>query len=223
MVDQQKGCRASNRHPSNSESSHNGNTSRVLSHGIDSLFLSMNVKWVDRFFFEMLEEKQREAKSDDKPISIDLYDYRKVDAWTGLLQPFGRRGYQWVIVGKEYQLSIGNWMDPTSRPSVLGEIRSEALWHIGPKEALNRVVSLIDGAGGVIEWIKPSRVDLCADTHLGEGIWNLSILQYQVTFARKYSLHMVQPYTLRGISIGRGKMMAKMCDRRFNSHPIPTV
>ncbi len=213
MANPQKGCQTSNRHPSNSELSLIPTESVVLSHGIDSLFISMNVKWIDREFFEKLEEKQKEAKSDDKPIPIDLYDYRKVDAWTGLVQPFGRRGYQWVIVGKEYQLSIGNWLEPTKKPSVLIEIRSEALWHIGPKEALNRVISFIDGAGGIVEWVKPSRVDLCADTHLCDGIWNLSLLAYQVTYAKKYDLHMVQPNQLQGITIGRGKMMARMYDK----------
>lgn len=209
---EQAGCRVSNRHPVNSETA-SDTTSKVLAYGIDSLYLSMDVQWIDREFFELLEEKQKEAKSDDEPKPIDFYDFQKVDAYTGMLQPYGRRGYQWIIEGKEYLISIGNWLEPKARPSILVEIRSEALWHMGPKQAVDRIVSFIDGAGGRIQWIKPSRVDLCADTHLCEGIWNLSILDYQVTYAKKYDLHMVQPRIFQGITIGRGKMLARLYDK----------
>ncbi|MCP3928637.1 MAG: hypothetical protein GY705_06000 [Bacteroidetes bacterium] len=103
-----KRWRASISHPAKSNLDNTATTSMVLTHGIDSLYLSMNVQWIGRSFFDRLEERQWEAKLDDKPMPIDLYDSRKVDAWTGLVQPFGRRGYQWIMVGKEYQMSIGN-------------------------------------------------------------------------------------------------------------------
>ncbi len=210
--DEEKGWRTSLSHPSKVDFEQLSDGTRLLANGVDTLVIGIDVIWKDGRFFKYLTEKKEQARAEDKDIEIELTDHRSVDAFRGVIKPFGMRGYEWVIVGKEYSFHIGNWNELKSMPSIKVEIRSEALWHIGPHEAVNRVISFIDGAGGKIHRTKASRVDLCVDLLFPSDIWTPDLARYRSTYARKSAIYLSNT-DLEGITVGRGEIQARLYDK----------
>ncbi|MDD5474894.1 MAG: hypothetical protein PHU03_00090 [Syntrophales bacterium] len=92
------------------------------------------------------------------------------------------------------------------------EIRSEALWRLGPQEAKEIAYKVIRASQGNIVDVKPSRVDLCLDFMVPEKYWTQSLLDYAVTRATDFTPY----YThrkLNGIRIGKGNISARLYDK----------
>ena len=60
----------------------------------------------------------------------------------------------------------------------MAEIRSETLWHLGAKSAVEMIILLLLSQGGTKITLKPSRADLCVDVLLVEKFWNMELLKY---------------------------------------------
>ena len=181
---------------------------QILASGIDSLDLSIDVKWSNGLFFEYLAQQKFEAQEEnqDKVIKFPGSDQ------LALIKPYGRKGHEWIIENENYSLTIGNWLDPKSRPSIMMSIRSLALWHVGPQELIAQICSHITNVGGELLSIKPSRIDLCIDIVLPESIWNVELIPLRVTRAAYAAPHFFNS-SLTGISIGKGKFAARLYNK----------
>jgi hypothetical protein len=186
---------------------------RVLANGYDTIVLSFDVIWSNTALFDHLDELKEKAKGTGQAIPgvIELQsnpDWR----WCYNVQLNGSKGYEWLLLGREYAMKIGRWVAPKSRPSVMVEIRSETLWHLSPRVAIARVVQLIQSAGGKVERAKISRMDLCCDVLLRAPRWSLKLLDHLVTRAASVDPHLVQG-RFSGVSIGRGAVLARLYDK----------
>ncbi|MBI9086288.1 MAG: hypothetical protein JEZ11_21995 [Desulfobacterales bacterium] len=184
----------------------------ILCSNLDKLDLSIDVTWLDNSFFKRLTYWKNYAKNNRQDFSVSLLPYPAGQEMKCLVKPFGKEGYEWFLVGSEYTLRIGNWMEPGAKPSVFAEISSETLWRLGPKMALKRLLSILRGQGASIVSIKPSRVDLCVDMLMDEGIWKMDLIQYRVTRSAYCSPHFHKA-KMTGMSIGKGKVSAKLYDK----------
>jgi hypothetical protein len=126
--------------------------------------------------------------------------------------PFGVAGYEWLLLSGEFAFRIGKWIEPGSRPSVMAEIRSEALWTHGAAACVERVRSILTAMGAIIECVKVSRVDLCVDLLLHESNWSLDLLNHLASRAghRKPYLDFQR---LTGIQIGKGIVVCRLYDK----------
>lgn len=185
---------------------------RPLASGIDTLYLSIDVKWPSPGFFSYLSALKIKAEQATAPVPGQLAD------WPFLIQPFGRRGYEWLLDGREFTWRVGNWLKPQTRPSVIVEIRSETLWHLGARQAVERVLSLLniasrsDLANPTIEAIKVSRADLCLDLLLNGAEWSLELLPSIVCRAQNFR-PFLKGETLTGVGIGSGNLSARLYDK----------
>lgn len=185
---------------------------KVLASGIDTLVLAIEANWRTENLFNYLAQKKENAKKVNNSVPGILSPENDSDDWPFMIPPHGRRGYEWLLVGKEFELRILNSMEAKSRPSVMAEIRSETLWSHGPKESVLRIVNLLDGVGADILNVKPSRVDLCADIMLPSDIWKPEIADYRVTRATGVNLFF-NFSALQGIRIGQGHISARLYDK----------
>jgi hypothetical protein len=186
---------------------------KILTSGIDRLILSSDVKWSDESLFEYLHELKVKAKANNKeaPGSLGIDENSK---WHFNMNPSGAKGWEWILKGHDFTLTIGDWLTPISRPSIMIDIGSETLWCMGPKDAVELILSLIAHIGGEIINVKPSRVDLCLDVLMPDDLWSEKLKDYRVTRARKF-----HPYydneILTGMMIGKGNVSARLYDKIF--------
>jgi hypothetical protein len=152
------------------------------------------------------------AKSNDEIVAIQLGKNNLDEPLLFTLQPFGTKGYEWILNGKDFSLRIGNWLEPKSRPSIIAEIRSEALWALGPKTSVEILIFLLNDSKASIKTIKVSRIDLCIDLLLPEKTWGFNLVKYIGTRATYRAVHFHNS-TLTGISIGKGKIAARLYDK----------
>jgi hypothetical protein len=147
---------------------------RVLASRIDSLYLAIDVTWAEETAFQLLAMLKADAQAKDEPVPLDLADGKS--EWTALrVEPFGAKGYEWLLSGHEMAVRVGNWMEPGTRPSVMVEIRSETLWHFGVRRAVERVGEMLTKLGAENVTMKPSRVDCCVDVLLPAATWTPSL------------------------------------------------
>jgi len=186
-------------------------SARILAHGVDSLVITADVLWKDLATFKVLEELKQSAisKDEDVPGKANLGGG---DVFLFLLRPFGAGGYAWLLNSRDITFKIGNWKEPISRPSVIAEIRSEALWAQGVGVMVSQVVRIIKAWGGEVQSVRVSRVDVCVDVLMREDDWTLGLLDQFVT--RANDLH---PYlrrkVLTGIQVGKGAILARLYDK----------
>ena len=184
-----------------------------LASNIDALVLSIDVLWEDSYFFTLLQEAKRQAQINkaECPVDFDVKD--PLDrSYIFNVKGYGGKGYEWLIENHEYSLSIGNWIKPISRPSILITIRSETLWLRDPLEAIHFILKFIELQGGTIRNIKITRLDLCLDTLFPTGLWESDICAYKMTRASstgRFDTH----NRLSGISIGKGNICARLYDK----------
>ena len=182
---------------------------KPLLSGIDSLSLTIQVEWQNPDFFTLLDK----AKAVAKEYETDCPLFTDTDQDVSfMVRPHGASGYTWLIHGKEYALSIGNWLAPKSRPSIKLEIRSETLWRYTPNEAFQRMVTFLENHGAKIVAVKPSRVDLCMDILLPVDLWNPGLIHMAVTRSIDRTIHF-QRFALTGIKFGKGDMVARLYDK----------
>ena len=129
-----------------------------------------------------------------------------------MVRSHGSSGYTWLIHGKEYALSIGNWLAPKSRPSIKLEIRSETLWRYTPNDAFQRMMTFLENQGAKVVAVKPSRIDLCMDILLPVDLWNLGLIDTAVTRSVTRSVFF-ERQALTGFQFGKGDMAARLYDK----------
>lgn len=183
-----------------------------LASGIDSLVVALDVKWMTSDFFRFLKNRKDEAIAAEAPAVGFLRIVNFDDGWPFTIRPFGVKGYEWLVNSNEFDLKIGNWMNPISRPSVIAEIRSETLWHLGPEQAFGKVLSLLKTMGGKVISTKLSRVDLCVDFLCCEQFWQLGLLDNIVTRAQDIRNYLKYG-KFTGVGIGSGKLSARLYDK----------
>jgi hypothetical protein len=190
---------------------------KILISGIDTLYLAIDIKWLNTNFFRELAEKKAAARDEnrDRPFSLILFAEKK-EEWKTAIMPHGTKGYEWLLIGKDFNFRIGNWQEPASRPSMIVEFHAEALWRLGYEKAIETVRLLITGQSGKIISIKPSRIDLCVDMLMPEKDFDSSIKENAVTRAEYSSDHYNHKYKiLEGIHIGKGVVSARIYDKGF--------
>ncbi len=190
---------------------HNTKGTKILVSGIDSLYLAMNVSWLNAGLFEYLGYLKKFAIEEEKDIPV-LFNNKGSDEYGFLVKPHGTNGYEWLLIGKEYSLKIGNWLEPIQRPSIMAEIRSELLWRMGFRNAVNHLIELIESQNASVNDIKPSRVDICVDVLLSEDIWSIDLIEYRTTRAGYAAPHFFNR-KLTGISVGKGAVSARLYDK----------
>ena len=116
----------------------------VLASGVDSLNLSLGVKWNDRFFHELLDMNKKAAQNTGHsyPMKIQIPEFNDELLFTTL--PNGGNGYKWIISGTQYAVKFGKALMPNSRPNVFIEIRSETLWQFGIQDAIKRILLALE-------------------------------------------------------------------------------
>ena len=185
---------------------------RGLAYGVDTLVVAIDVTWISSNLFRYLEKLKIEAKGGVGESPGILMTEDKSDEWHFNVKAHGVKGYEWLLDSREFTLRIGNWKSPQSRPSVMAEIGSESLHVLGPGDAVNRIIGLLEDAGGSIVGVKASRVDLYIDILLPECVWSLGLMKYAVTRASDVSPHF-RHGQLTGISIGKGVVSARIYDK----------
>jgi hypothetical protein len=188
----------------------------ILASNFDKLDLAIYAQWFDDTFLKQLEEMKAKAIANRRALPIELKPLKINEVWKGSVQPHGANGYAFLILGNEYNLKFGNWVEPIDRPSVYVEIRSETLWRLGPQTAIDHIVDILkgQGTGALIEKIVPSRVDLCVDALFPLTIWGRSLLDYKVTFRpTKTALYLDKGGEIEGLAIGRGKISCRLYNK----------
>lgn len=117
-----------------------------------------------------------------------------------------------MVYNKEFTFFIGSWRRPQSKPSVLVEIRSETLWHLGAESAIETIIQIILSLGGSRVTLKPSRVDLCVDVLFPEKDWTMQLIELATTRSTNSAPYLMNK-RLKGISIGSGKIAARIYDK----------
>jgi hypothetical protein len=83
---------------------------------------------------------------------------------------------------------------------------------MGPNDAVNHVLIMIEDQEALVSAVKTSRVDLCVDILLPEDIWNDGLRSYIVTRAGYIGPHFFNE-KLTGLTIGRGSLTARLYDK----------
>lgn len=186
--------------------------SPVLASGVDSLVLAIDVTWEDASFFDYLQCQKAIAQQEEKEAAVFLGDRESGEGLLLAIKPYGGKGYEWILQGHDYTLIIGNWLEPKTRPSIMVQIHSVALWSSGPEAAVDSLLRLLSLSGAKIKTVKPSRVDLCVDYLMNQRLWSMNLLKYQVTKASGAAIYF-RHRVLTGIGIGSGKIAARLYDK----------
>lgn len=188
-------------------------TKQLLS-GIDTLVYSMDILWSNNSFFEYLSELKNTAKEKKTEFHGVLKGKTKDDDWPFLIKPFGSEGYEWIIYGHEYNIKIGNWQKPTTKPGVIIYIRSETLWSNGVIESIERINDLIKNNGGKILKMNTSRVDLCVDLLIDSDVIDLYLRNHITKKARKWYLLLGASNDVQTIQVGiKSKLQCTIYDK----------
>jgi len=192
--------------------SHPSNVKNILASGVDSLVISTDIVWKNTSLFTVLDEAKRKAQQYSVDYQGQIKHFNLDEVWPFTIKPNGTMGFSWIISGADFTYKIANSIEPNSRPNVMIEIRSEALWRLSPENVLKIAMRLIEANGGHILEAKPSRVDLCVDFLMSEKKWSYKLMDYAVTRATDFS-----PYyrnnRLTGIRIGKGVISARLYDK----------
>jgi len=189
-----------------------GEPGSVLAAGIDTLILSIDVRWHDDTTLHKLRELKAEAEVNDAPVPGVLNLADGSGAWLFTIKPYGAKGYAYLLESGEMAWRMGKWRQPQSRPSLIVTIRSETLWMHGPIASVDRVRALIAAGGGKIVHVKVTRPDLCVDVLLRASDWDRELREHLVTRAEH-----IAPYFAgkrrTGIQIGKGNVVARLYDK----------
>jgi hypothetical protein len=184
----------------------------ILASGIDSLDLAIDLRWHTADAFKLFAAKKLGAKAsaNDEPTLVAV-DGGKV-LLNLVMRPHGVNGYEWMLVGKEFTLCIGKWMEPQQRPSSMVSFRSEALWTYGPTDMVVLVEKMLANMGATVLHNKVSRIDLCTDILVPEAEWHDRLSNHFVSRAKRTAAHS-SGRNLSGHQIGRGAISARIYDK----------
>jgi hypothetical protein len=192
----------------------------ALASGVDRLVLAVDFNWKDRAFFQGLEELKAEAAANECSMPGAINETDGQPPWAYQVEAFGNKGYQWLLKSPEYDLKVGNWLSPRSRPSVMIDIHSEALWIQGAVEAIDRILTLLKSVGAYHSAIKLSRVDVCLDLLVQAPLWNVLLREHVVSRARKISIN-EDRRQFTGLEIGKkGALIARLYDKGLEIRTI---
>jgi hypothetical protein len=184
----------------------------ILASGIDSLVISTNTVWKDTSFFTILDELKVKAQQNSVDYQGQFKHFNPDEVWPFTIKPNGTAGFSWILNGCDFTYKIAKSVEPGSRPNVMIEIRSEALWRLGPEEVTKIALSIIKANGGNIIKAWPSRVDLCVDFLMSEKKWSYELMDYAVTRAIDIDPHYKRK-KFTGISIGKGDISARLYNK----------
>ena len=188
------------------------NVKNILASGIDSLVISTNTAWKDTSIFIVLDELKKKAQQNSVDYQGQFKHFNPGEVWPFTIKPNGTKGFSWIISGADFTYKIANSVEPGSRPNVMIEIRSEALWRLGTEEVIKIALSIIEANGGHVIEVKPSRVDLCVDFIMSKKRWSEELKDYAVTRAIDIDPHYKRK-KFTGISIGKGVISARLYDK----------
>jgi hypothetical protein len=188
------------------------NVKNILVSGIDSLVISTNTAWKDTSIFIVLDELKKKAQQNSIDYQGQFKHFNPNEVWPFTIKPNGTSGFSWILSGCDFTYKIANSAEPGSRPNVMIEIRSEALWRLGPEEVIKIALSIIEANGGHIIETKISRVDLCVDFLMSKKKWSYELMDYAVTRAIDTDPHYKRK-KFTGISIGKGVISARLYDK----------
>jgi len=188
-----------------------GERVRVLSSGFDKVNLTLDLTWESDGFFGVLAAEKIEAQAQDQPRSLVVFGDDGCE-WVFNVQPYGVRGYEWLLRSGDVVLLIGNWLRPQSRPSMIVEISSEMLWRVGAGRAVGMVLALVETLGATVETVRASRLDVCADVLLPEHLWTPKLFEHAVTRGRYKALY-CDGDLLSGWQVGRGAIVGRLYDK----------
>jgi hypothetical protein len=188
-----------------------GERVRVLSSGFDKVNLTLDLTWESDGFFGLLAAEKTEAQVHDQARSLPIFGGDGCE-WIFNVQPYGVRGYEWLLRSGDVVLLIGNWLRPQSRPSMIVEISSEMLWRVGAERAVDMVLALVKSLGAYIETVRASRLDACADVLLPQHLWTKELFKHAVARARHNALY-DDGELLSGWQIGRGAIVGRLYDK----------
>ena len=138
-----------------------------LAVGIDGLDVSACVTWRDKYeaLMEDLETGKLKAQGRNEQIL-----WRETRWGPALIWPSGKRGYRYHVQLRELHLFLSVAQTATRTPNVYASMNSEALWRDGKTDLVAMLLSVLSDLGGVVENVKPSRCDLCADFLIPGGM-----------------------------------------------------
>lgn len=154
--------------------------------GIDSLDLGVYVVWGSdwkRRLHSLDKKKQRARK--EGGLLIGLPSGRSC-----IFRPGGKgENYRFHLQFEAYNLFIGKAARPGSSPNVYMSIAAKTLWLNGIETALSWITEDLKAiGGGSVQFIKVSRVDLCADFWVSGGLSYEFLLSHKVTRNNKGKL-----------------------------------
>jgi hypothetical protein len=154
--------------------------------GIDSLDLGVYVTWGSdwkRRLHSLDTKKQRARK--EGGLLIGLPSGRSC-----IFMPGGKgENYRYHLQFEAYNLFIGKAAWPGSSPNVYLSMAAKTLWLNGIDTALSWITEDLKAiGGGLIQFIKVSRVDLCADFWVLGGLSYEFLLSHKVTRNNKGKL-----------------------------------
>jgi len=172
----------------------------------------MDIAWRDSLLFYALDEVKEKAKRKDVDYQGILKHFRPEEVWPFTIKPHGTKGFSWILTGSDFTYKIAGSLEPGSRPNAMIEFRSEALWRLGPEEAVRIALTLIKANGGHIVEAKLSRADLCIDFLMPEKKWSEELRKFVVTRAAHRAFYYNHD-KLTGISIGTGNISSRLYDK----------
>lgn len=186
---------------------------RVLASGFDTIVLAIDVEWKNDSFFEYLDLLKAISIKDEKETAVAISNHEtNENLWTGVVKPHGTKGYEWNLSSADFSILIGKWLKPKSRPSIMAQISSEAIWRSGPQNIVSFLLNLLKQAGAKILFAKASRIDLCIDILFPVKNWGMKLINHRVTRANYAAPHFFND-TMTGLSIGKGKISARLYDK----------
>ncbi len=197
---------------------------KVLCSGIDTLYLTVDVEWIPTAakpggeqttqWFKRLHDDKRRAANEHGNVFPDVLRVDDFPAWQFNVSSYGMGGYSFMLASRFMTWKLGDWMQPSSRPSILIEFRSETLWTFGVLECMRWTRLLIEAMGGIVKTMKPSRVDMCVDVLIRADDWCTGITEKTVTRTRDFQVYM-QHRQLTGLGFGgkSAKIKCRMYDK----------
>jgi len=152
---------------------------KFLLFGIDSLDLGVYVIWGPDWKRRLhLLDKKKQRAMREGGLLIGLPSGRSC-----IFKPGGKgENYRFHLQFEVYNLFIGKAARPGSSPNVYLSIAAKTLWHKGIETALSWITEDLKAiGGGIIQSIKVSRVDLCADFWVSGGLSYEFLLSHKVT------------------------------------------
>ena len=197
---------------------------RKLSSGVDKLYLSLSITWREGKSHDLLNALDGElgrAKSFHQAQQGQLKCKVYKDPWYYKLQPFSTKNYQYILISHDYTVRISTRQD--FEDNVFIEVRSEALWSLGYREAVDKIISYLKPYASSIK-VKINCVDLCADIETPKAVWSKDLIDKIVCPASHIDPHMDKSngnIILAGITIGRGKILARIYNKvkEIDEHP----